>query len=1023
MSSDLQGPEKATAEEVEEAGVPASVARPQAVEPSFIKRGRVSFGTMLKEAANYRELRRTPYGLRPVLIFTLLSVVLAIDGSVLGAAIPEITLDLNIRVIEIIRILVGIQLFLILASIGLAFYADRHKRAPIVGIGAIFMGLSTFLSTRVTKSSGSAAGQFGATRGFDSLGEVALGTPIGSLLADYYPPESRGKVFALNGVINRVILITAPLTIAWLVGLTDLKWRLPYMIAAPLLVLVGIVVIIFLKEPVRGYMERKAMGASEEVALIPEEPPSIGEAWRTVWSIRTVRRLFLAEIPNRSGDIMFGIFLPFFLFQDYGLNITERAFIATAIGVATLPFGFLAGGMVDTLLSRRPSRVLVFSGMLALAGSFMVLVIGLRPPLWLIVIGLVLFGCLGSLLGPARGVLFVQIVPAHVRTLGSAVRALAAIPATVLWTFAAGYFIERYGFQGAIMASFPFFLIGSLLELSAAGYFERDMRAAMASQIASEEWRRAKAEGRGKLLVCRNVDVEYDGVQVLFDVDFDVEEGQIIGLLGTNGAGKSTLLRAISGTQEASGGAIVFDGRDITHMPPHEIAHRNVIHMPGGRGIFPGLSVRENISLGTWMNPEDEKQRVEEIFRIFPVLRERQSAKASALSGGEQQMLGLAQAFLSKPRLLMIDELSLGLSPAVVQQLIEIIRKIHETGVTIILVEQSVNVALTLADRAIFMEKGEIRFFGDTKDLLQRPDILRAVYIKGSGALTEGAPATALKSQRELRQYEIERSRTILEVKDVSKSYGGIKAVDSVSFELKEGQSLGLIGPNGAGKTTLFDLVSGYQIPDAGQIIFDNVDITNLRADERANRRMVRRFQDARLFPSLSAFENLLIALDRRLEVKSTILTALQLPRVRQSERRVRLRADRLLDLLELGPYRDKFVKELSTGLRRIVDLACVLATEPKVLLLDEPSSGIAQAEAEGLAALLRRVRFETGCSMLIIEHDMPLITAISDELIAMHEGRVLTRGTPEEVLENEQVIESYLGTSEQVVKRSGILT
>lgn len=1014
MSTDLEGPD---------AAVPESIARPQGVEPSFLKRGRVSFTTMLKEAANYRELRKTPYGLRPVLIFTLLSIVLALDGSVLTAAIPEITLDLNIRVIEIIRILVGIQLFLILASIALAFYADRWKRAPIVGIGAIFMGLSTFLSTRVTKTSGSATGQFGATRGFDSLGEVILGVPQSSLLADYYPPESRGKVFALSGVINRVILVTAPLTIAWMVGLTDLKWRLPYLISTPLLVLMGIVVILFLKEPIRGYMERKAMGASEEVARIPEEPPSIGEAWRTVWSIRTIRRLFIAEIPNRSGDLIFGIFLPFYLFQDYGLGITERALVATAIGVAALPFGFLAGGVLDVLLTRRPSRILVFSGLLSLGVSFMALVISLKPPLWVVVGGLILYSCFSALVGPARGVLFVQIIPAHVRTLGTAVRLLAAIPATALWTFAAGYFIDRYGFQGAIFAAFPFWLVGSLIELSAAGFFERDMRAAVASQIASEEWRRAKSEGRGKLLVCRNVDVEYDGVQVLFDIDFDVEEGQIIALLGTNGAGKSTLLRAISGTQEASGGAIVFDGRDVTHMPPHEIAHRSVIHMPGGRSIFPGLSVRENVLLGTWMSQGDEKARLEEVFRIFPILKERQNARASALSGGEQQMLGLAQAFLSKPRLLMIDELSLGLSPAVVQQLIEVIRKIHETGVTIILVEQSVNVALTLADRAIFMEKGEIRFFGETKELLRRPDILRAVYIKGAGALTEGAPATALKSQRELRQYEIGQARTILEVKEVAKSYGGIKAVDSVSLELKEGQSLGLIGPNGAGKTTLFDLISGYQIPDSGRIIFDNADITNLRADERANRRMVRRFQDARLFPSLTAFENLLIALDRRLEVKSTVLTALQLPQVRQSERRVRLRADRLLDLLELGPYRDKFVKELSTGLRRIVDLACVLATEPKVLLLDEPSSGIAQAEAEGLAALLRRVRFETGCSMLIIEHDMPLITAISDELIAMHEGKVLTRGAPEEVLENEQVIESYLGTSEQVVQRSGILS
>jgi branched-chain amino acid transport system ATP-binding protein len=158
------------------------------------------------------------------------------------------------------------------------------------------------------------------------------------------------------------------------------------------------------------------------------------------------------------------------------------------------------------------------------------------------------------------------------------------------------------------------------------------------------------------------------------------------------------------------------------------------------------------------------------------------------------------------------------------------------------------------------------------------------------------------------------------------------------------------------------------------------------------------------------------------MEVRNTMLHALQLPQARRAERRVRLRAERLIELLELGAYRDKFVKELSTGLRRIVDLACVLANEPRVLLLDEPSSGIAQAEAEGLGPLLRRVRFETGCSILIIEHDMPLISAVSDEIVALQNGRVLLRGTAEVVLNDERVIEAYLGGSEEAVRRSGSL-
>ena len=350
-------------------------------------------------------------------------------------------------------------------------------------------------------------------------------------------------------------------------------------------------------------------------------------------------------------------------------------------------------------------------------------------------------------------------------------------------------------------------------------------------------------------------------------------------------------------------------------------------------------------------------------------------------------------------------------------------KEIHRSGVTIVVVEQSINVALTLADKAVFMEKGEVKFVGRTAELLARPDILRAVYVKGTGALTDGAPSGAARSEREMRSLELGARAPVLEIDGIVKRYGGVTAIGGVSFDLREGEVLGIIGPNGAGKTTLFDIISGFQSADEGVIRYEGVDITRLSPEERARRKLVRRFQDARLFPSLTVFETLLVSLEQRLEVRSVLLGGAGAPAARKDEKRARVRAERLLELLELSAYRDKFVRELSTGLRRIVDLACVLAAEPKVLLLDEPSSGIAQAEAEGLAPLLRRVRFETGCSILIIEHDMPLISAVSDELVALEQGTFVTRGTPEEVLNDERVIEAYLGTSEAAVKRSGSLT
>ncbi|MBW3588166.1 MAG: MFS transporter [Actinobacteria bacterium] len=986
-------------------------------QPKFIERGKLQFKQTIREAANYKELRKTPYGLKPAIIFMLIGAVASFDARVFGAAGPEILQDLDILVTPVFQAGAIVGFFLILFVLALGWLADRVKRVPIIAIGTIIQGLGSFLSTRAA-----GVASFVIPRSVDQVGDTARDVPSTALLADYYPPDQRGKVYALFGVVGRALGVATPLIVAVMV--VRWGWRLPYLISGPILVLLGILAWVVLKEPTRGYMERKAQGLPEEEAQEPEEPPSFGESWRTIWAIRTLRRLFLANIPGSAADIAYGFVIAFFLFEVYGLDVTERAWIGVGIALTTLPFGFLAGGLIDVLLRRRPQRVLVLTGTLTLVAAVFIGGMSLRPPLWILILAFFGFGAAGALLGPARSVLIIQILPAHIRTTGTAIFTLATIPAQVIRFFLIAYLLNVYGTVGGLYAAAPLLFLSGLIELSAAGFFERDVRAAIASQVASQEWRRARDAGKAKLLVCRDIDVEYDGVQVLFGVDFDVDEGEVIALLGTNGAGKSTLLKAIAGLQEASSGAVVYDGRDITHIPPHEIAPRGVVFMPGGRGVFPGLSVSDNLMLGNWMNDDKEaKRKLNEVYEIFPILKERSSAKAGTLSGGEQQMLSLAQCFLSTPRLLMIDELSMGLAPAVVEQLIAIVKKINERGATIILVEQSVNVALTVAERAIFMEKGEVKFVGRTNELLDRADILRAVYVKGTGALTAGAPAAALKTERELRSYELGQARPILQVQHLSKKFGGIVAVDDVSFDLREGEILGLIGPNGAGKTTVFDLVAGYQAPDSGRIIYDGADVTRLGPDERAKRRLIRRFQDARLFPALTVYENLLVALERKLDVRNVAVTALQLPQARQAERRVRRRADRLIELLELGGYRDKFVRELSTGLRRITDLACVLATEPKVLLLDEPSTGIAQAEAEMLAPLLRRIRFETGCSILIIEHDMSLISSISDELLAMDQGSVLLRGDPTEVLDDERVIESYLGTSQDIIQRSGVRT
>jgi branched-chain amino acid transport system ATP-binding protein len=537
--------------------------------------------------------------------------------------------------------------------------------------------------------------------------------------------------------------------------------------------------------------------------------------------------------------------------------------------------------------------------------------------------------------------------------------------------------------------------------------------------------RAADAPDSGALLVCRGVDVAYDKVQVLFGVDLEVEEGEIIALLGTNGAGKSTLLKAISGLVDPGAGTIRFGGQDITHADAVATSKLGIIQVPGGKAVFPTLSVAEHFRAGTWLyareDPKEVQARIEHVLELFPRLRERWDQMAGNLSGGEQQQLALGMAFVAKPRLLIIDELSLGLAPTIVEQLLNVVRSIHDGGCTIILVEQSVNVALTIAHRAYFMEKGEVRFSGPTDELLERGDILRSVFLEGAAKATGTGSTASGPAATPRRVKDADASAgPVMSVSGLTKRFGGIIAVDDVTFDLAPGQILGLIGPNGAGKTTIFDLISGLLALDGGRIRFRGRDVTNWGPDRRAAFGLGRSFQDARIFPSLTVAENIAIGLERHLEARDHLAALLNLPAVQEQEDDVAFTVEDLIELMGLGAFRDKFVGELSTGSRRIVDLSMAIAHDPSVLILDEPSSGIAQRETEALGPLLRRIQAEAGCAMLVIEHDMPLITSVSDEIIALELGAIVCQGPPDQVISDPRVISSYLGGDLNVIQRSG---
>jgi ABC-type branched-subunit amino acid transport system ATPase component/ABC-type branched-subunit amino acid transport system permease subunit len=257
-----------------------------------------------------------------------------------------------------------------------------------------------------------------------------------------------------------------------------------------------------------------------------------------------------------------------------------------------------------------------------------------------------------------------------------------------------------------------------------------------------------------------------------------------------------------------------------------------------------------------------------------------------------------------------------------------------------------------------------------------------------------------------------------LVVEDLRLRFGGIVALDGAAIEVRDGEIVGLIGPNGAGKTTLMNVVSGVLVPSGGSVKVFGHEVIDLPADVRAGYGLARSFQDASLFAGLTVRETIEVALSGR--NKTGVLPAMvAAPWVRSSDRSIRRRADEVLEAFGLVPWADTLTSGLSTGTRRICDLAAQVATEPKLLLLDEPTAGVAQREAEAFGPLVRRIRDDLGCAILIIEHDMPLLMGLCDRVYAMEAGRVIAEGTPREIREDDTVIASYLGTENAAIERS----
>src|SRR4051812_39611736 len=961
----------------------------------------------------------------PLVVLFLLFFFDEFDTAAFNILAPNIREEFHLTVLAFGTIVVVNLTVVLLLAVPVGFYGDRLPRRKLVIAGAIIAGVFSFLTGLAP-----VLGLLILFRLGNGIGRLLNDTIHTSLLADYYKPVDRPRVFGAhrNAVYFGTIVGSAVAGVAAYIG----GWRLAFAILMVPIVVTALFGATRLHDPVRGGTD------DPDAALLAEleEPPPFPEARRILFSVKTLRRQFLAWFFLGAGLIPLAYLLPLFLEKDFGVNELGRGVVGAANAGATFIGIQIAGRRTVAWMAKGMGEPLKRAGLALGAVGIGIFLVAISPTLpFVLVIGCVTSFVVGWFF-PGFYATQALVSPARVRTLSFSFGSLFLVGGVWLLYFLPGFaaLADSRGNRWGLAVTAPYWIICGLVLRSGHKFVADDTARAMELLSTQAELRRERLEAAGDggtLLVCKGVEVAYDQVQVLFGVDMVVRPGECVALLGTNGAGKSTLLKAISGVVEPMGGAIFFDGRDITHSDGVATTKAGVIQVPGGKAVFPTLTVAEHLRAGGWLYRDDPKYleaAVEDVLETFPRLRERYDQLAGNLSGGEQQMLALGMAFIAKPKLLMIDELSLGLAPTIVEMLLGIVRRIQENGTAIILVEQSINVALTVAERAYFMEKGEVRFEGSTSELLERDDIVRSVFLQGAASTNgkdshaEGNGSSTVRVKAD-RVSKLDNEPVVLDVRSIVKSFGGIRAVDDASFTLREGEILGLIGPNGAGKTTIFDLISGFLIPDRGRILLGDIDITKMSPDKRAWMRLGRSFQDARLVPSLTVAENVALGFERHLEVRDHIASMLGLPGVVELEEHVAWSVNDLIELMGLGAFRDKFVRELSTGTRRIVDLSMCIAHDPKVLLLDEPSSGIAQRETEALGPLLRRIQSETGCALLVIEHDMPLITSISDRIIALELGQPIAEGTPDEVIKNPRVVSSYLGGDLASINRSGAAT
>lgn len=673
-------------------------------------------------------------GLRLVLALFLVNLVDEFDRVALPLLAPDIQRSLGVSDTVMGAIGGAAGVLFVLGAVPLAWLADRARRTTIAGVSTMFAAVFVFLAALARNPF-----TFFCARMGSGLGQSHALPVHNSLIADGYPIGARSRVYGLHALASPVGRVVGTLVVAGVAAMASGPdgWRMVFVAVAVPGVLVGLYTL-RAPEPARGGNEQQVI-LGETLDSDDVEPPliSMGYAFARLRRIRTFSTMMTGAGALGFALISVPLFVNLRLEEVFGLNATERALLDAVIVAPALVSIPLVARRNEALFRASPPRsmllvagLLAAFGVLTVAGAWM-------PTVWGYA---VMFGLAGVLFRPAfalLGPVVSAVVPYRLRSQGFAlVGVYVFLFGAFFGSVITGWISDAWGEQWAItVVVLPATLLGAAFVAWGATSIRGDISLTIEELLEErDEHERQRRATDVPALQVRNLDFSYGSVQVLFDVDVEVAPGETLALLGTNGAGKSTLLRVISGLGVPSRGVVRLDGRTITFGEAEQRVRLGVVQVPGGRATLDPLTVRENLRLGAFLVPAEEVDgRIDAALDLFPALRGRLDAPAGDLSGGQKQMLALAKALVLEPKVLLIDELSLGLAPVVVQELLGVLAQLKARGVTMIVVEQSVNVALSIADRAVFMEKGEVRFQGPAAELLERDDLLRAVFLGRDG--------------------------------------------------------------------------------------------------------------------------------------------------------------------------------------------------------------------------------------------------------------------------------------------------